>query len=90
MKKLTGLGKTLIATDPDKIRLNLAVKNILAFKPLLARIFKEVVSECRDIGLEEIEASIEGDILISRVYVESGLTNAGERIDAGLRHFIKA
>ena len=63
MKKLTGLGKTLIATDPDKIRLDLAVKNILAFKPLLARIFKEVVSECRDIGLEEIEASIEGDIV---------------------------
>ncbi len=81
MKKLTGLGKTLIATDPDKIRLDLAVKNILAFKPLLARIFKEVVSECRDMDLEEIEASIEGDVLISRVYVEGGLTNAGERID---------
>ena len=48
MEHLTGLGKTILATDPDKIRLDQAVKNILAYKPLLARIFKEVVSECRD------------------------------------------
>ena len=56
MEHLTGLGKTILATDPDKIRLDQAVKNILAYKPLLARIFKEVVSECRDMDYDEIEA----------------------------------
>lgn len=29
MDKLTGLGKTIIGTDPDKMRLDQAVKNIL-------------------------------------------------------------
>lgn len=81
MKQLTGLGKTIMATDSDRIRLDQAVKNVLAYKPLLARIFKEVVSECREMEAKEIEACIEGDVLVSRVYVDNGLTNAGERID---------
>jgi chorismate mutase len=81
MEQLTGLGKAIAAADPDKIRLDMTVKNILAYKPLLARIFKEVVSECRDMDFDEIEACIEGDVLVSKVYVDSGITNAGERID---------
>jgi len=81
METLTGLGKAIMAADPDKIRLDMTVKNILAYKPLLARIFKEVVSECRDMNFDDIEACIEGDVLVSKVYVDSGLTNAGERID---------
>ena len=81
MDQLTELGKTIVATDPDKIRLDQAVKNILAYKPLLARIFREVVQECRDMEADEIESCIEGEVLISKVYVDSGLTNAGERID---------
>ena len=81
MEQLTGLGKAIVAADPDKIRLDMTVKNILAYKPLLARIFKEVVSECREMHYDEIEACIEGDVLISKVYVDSGITNAGERID---------
>ena len=35
MEQLTGFGKTIIATDPDKIRLDQKVKSILAYKPLL-------------------------------------------------------
>ena len=81
MEQLTGLGKAIVAADPDKIRLDMTVKNILAYKPLLARIFKEVVSECRDMKHDEIEACIEGDVLVSKVYVDSGITNAGEWID---------
>ena len=81
MDRLTEFGKTIMATDPDKLRLDQAVKNILAYKPLLARIFKEVVAECRDMEVEEIERCIEGEVLISKVYVDGGLTNAGERID---------
>lgn len=81
MNQLTALGKMIIATDPDKIRLDQAVKNILAYKPLLARIFKEVVLECQNMEVDEIESCIEGEVLVSKVYVDSGLTNAGERID---------
>ena len=54
MEKLTGLGKSIIGTDADKIRLDQAVKNILAYKPLLARIFKEVVVECRGMKTNDI------------------------------------
>ncbi len=81
MERLTGMGKAIIATDPIKIKLDQSVKNVLAHKPLLARIFKEVVDECRDMSYDEIEACIEGEVLISKVYVDGGLTNAGERID---------
>ncbi len=81
MEELTGLGKAIIGTDQDKIHLDLTVKNILAYKPLLARIFAEVVAECRDMDYDAIEACIEGDVMVSKVYVDSGLTNAGERID---------
>jgi hypothetical protein len=81
MEQLTELGKAIVAADPDKIRLDMTVKNILAYKRLLTRNFKEVVSECRDMNFDEIEACIEGDVLVSKVYVDSGITNAGERID---------
>ena len=81
MEELTGLGKAIIGTDQDKIHLDLTVKNILAYKPLLARIFAEVVAECRGMDYDAIEACIEGDVMVSKVYVDSGLTNAGERID---------
>ena len=81
MEQLTGLGKTILAADPDRIHLDQTVKNILAYKPLLAMIIKGVVTECRDMDLDMIEACIEGEVLISSVYVDNGLTNAGERID---------
>lgn len=76
MEQLTGLGKTIIATDQDRIRLDRAVKNILAYKPLLARIFKETVEECMNMSPKEIEDCIEGDVLVGKVYVDSGLSNA--------------
>ncbi len=44
MEQLTGLGKTIIATDQDRIRLDRAVKNILAYKPLLARVIRVPVT----------------------------------------------
>lgn len=42
-QQLNGLGKTIMAADPARIRLDQTVKNVLAYNPLLARIFKEVV-----------------------------------------------
>ena len=78
---LTGLGKELISSDQYRIKLDQTVKKILAYKPLLAMIIKETVSECLGMSLSEIEQCIEGDVLISKVYIDGGLTNAGERID---------
>lgn len=70
MEQLTELGKTVKATDPLKAKLDRTVKNILAFKPLLARIFKEVVTECRDMSVEQIEGCIEGEPLIGEIPVD--------------------
>ena len=70
MEQLTELGKTVKATDPLKTKLDMTVKNILAFKPLLARIFKEVVTECRDMSVEQIEGCIEGEPLIGEIPVD--------------------
>jgi len=81
MEQLTGLGRTIISSAPDKFKLDQTVKSLLAHKSFLARILKEVVSECRDMCYDDIETCIEGDVLISKVYVDSGLTNATERID---------
>ena len=64
MESLTEFGKTVVGVDPIKAKLDQTVKKVLAFKPLLARIFKEVVEECHDLSFEEIEACIEGDVLI--------------------------
>ena len=73
MESLTEFGKTVVGVAPIKAKLDQTVKKVLAFKPLLARIFKEVVEECHDLSYEEIEACIEGDVLISKVHVDSGL-----------------
>ena len=51
------------------------VKNVLAIKPLLARILKETVSEVRDYPPEEIEKMIEGDPEIGSIPVDPGMTN---------------
>ena len=86
MEKLTDLGKTVRAVDPLKAKLDRTVKRVLAFKPLLARIFREVVTECSGMSVEQIESCIEGEALISEVPVEgieriSGLTT--ETLDHG-------
>ena len=70
MEKLTDLGKTVRAVDPLKAKLDRTVKRVLAFKPLLARIFGEVVTECSGMSVEQIESYIEGEALISEVPVE--------------------
>ena len=90
MEQLTELGKTVKAVDPLKIKLDLTVKKVMAYKPLLARIFKEVVSECKDLSVEQIEAYIEGEVHISEVPVDdvpiktemiTGLKNEASKYD---------
>lgn len=71
----TKLTQTLVLTDPDQVKLDRIIKEILANKSILARIIKEVVEECSDMSFEEIEACIEGDVQIERIPMEPGLTN---------------
>ena len=67
MKQLTEFGKVIQSTESIKNKLDKTVKRILAFKPLLARIFKEVVVECQGMSFDQIERCIEGDVIISEV-----------------------
>ena len=55
MRELNALGKMVVSMEPSTMKLDGNVKKILAYKPLLARIFKEVVAECRELSHEEIE-----------------------------------
>ncbi len=70
MKQLTEFGKVIQTTESIKNKLDKTVKRILAFKPLLARIFKEVVVECQKMSFEQIEKCIEGDEIINEVPVD--------------------
>ena len=80
MQENSTLAKNLISISSDEIKVDMNVKKILGYKPLLARILKEVMSECHDMTYEEIEKCIEGDVQISSVPVEPGMTNAAEQI----------
>ena len=78
MEVLTGLGKTILSTENEKQLLDQSVKTILAYKPILARILKETAVECKDMSPDDIEVCIEGEVQISSIYVDSGLSNTEE------------
>lgn len=44
-------------------------------KPILAHIFKETITECKDMSYDEIEKCIEGDIQIDIVGLDTGTSN---------------
>ena len=75
MKELTNLGMDVSSGNKD-IKYDKIIKNILAYKPILSRIFKETVVECKDMSYEEIEKCIEGEIEIDVVGLNPGTTNA--------------
>ena len=74
MKELTNLGMDISSSNCD-IKYDRIIKNILAYKPILSRIFKETVVECKDMSYEEIEKCIEGEIEIDIVGLNPGTTN---------------
>ena len=80
MEELNELAKFIAATDPKGIMLDNTVKSLFAHKPLLARVIKETISECKNMSFEEIEACIEGEIKISTEIVTPGLSGANEKI----------
>ena len=73
--KLTNTGKTIQQIPQAELKLDYQIKKVLSCKPILARILAEVVEECKDMSYNEIEKSIEGDVLIDRVPIEPGLFN---------------
>lgn len=73
--KLTGLGETIVSTPQQDLKLDGYIKNILAFKPILSRIFKGTIIECKDMSYDEIERCIEGDIQIDIVGLDPGTSN---------------
>lgn len=76
-EEMTSLGETIVEAD-DEIKLDKHIKNVLAFKPVLARIFKETVVECQNMSYEEIEACIEGEISIEIIGLNPGTTNTAK------------
>lgn len=75
MQELTHLGEAVCSADPKDLKLDRYIKNVLAFKPILARIFKEAIEECENMSYDEIESSIEGEIQIEVIGVNPGTSN---------------
>lgn len=80
MEELNELARTIAATDPITVRLDHSVKMLFVHKQLLSRVIKETVAECNEMTYEEIEACIEGEVQIDKKAVDTGLSNASERI----------
>ena len=80
MREKSTLAKNLVSMSSEEIKVDMNVKKILAHKPLLARILKEVMAECDDMSYEQIEGCIEGEVRISEVPLEPGMTNAVDQI----------
>lgn len=72
---ITSLGSAISNTEADRIKLDRSIKNVLSYKPMLARIFKEAIIECKDLSFEEIESCIEGEAQIDIVRLNPGETN---------------
>ncbi len=70
----TELEKTLIATDTEA-QYDECAKRILGHKSILARILEKTVDEFHGMSPKEIENYIEGEPIIGKVPVDSGVTN---------------
>ncbi|MCD8119075.1 MAG: Rpn family recombination-promoting nuclease/putative transposase [Lachnospiraceae bacterium] len=70
------LRNTLIVTK-DETQYDLKAKRILARKSVLSHILAATVDEFKGMDVSEVAKHIEGEIYISSVPVESGLTNLG-------------
>lgn len=75
---LTSLGKTIENVDKNKIKLDKSIKNVLSYRPILARIFKETIIECKNLGYDEIESCIEGEAQVDVVRLNPGETNTSK------------
>ncbi len=72
--------KIVTTVPPEKLKLDHQIKKVLAQKPILARILKGTVEECRWMSAEEIEQCIEGEPMVEAILLEPGLTNNPQAI----------
>lgn len=78
---LTETGKVISSVENLNIKLDRQIKKVLACKPILAAILAEVVDECKGMSREEVEACIEGEVVVERVIIDPGF--AGTEIITG-------
>ena len=71
----TALGEEIASMDSAEIRLDRNIKNILAYKPILARIFRETVIECKEMTYDEILQCIEGEVHVDTIGLHPGTSN---------------
>ncbi len=71
MKHLNSTGNAISAINPAEIKLDKQIKIVLSLKPILSRILKAAVEECKDLSYEEIEKCIEGKPEVDVVPVEA-------------------
>ena len=76
----TELKNAVLATDL-KAQYDACAKKLLGYKDILARILIEAVEEFRMMSPEEVKPLIEDDILIGKIPVDPGLTNAVIGVD---------
>lgn len=74
-QKLNTVGKEICNIEDNKAKFDKQIKRLLACKPILSRILKLSIKECRDYSYKEIESFIEGDIQIEQIPIEPGFTN---------------
>ena len=67
MEHLTPTGEVIRSILPEKIKLDLQIKRVLACKPILAVILSETVDECKGMSYQEIESCIEGDVSVEEI-----------------------
>lgn len=72
---LNETAKTIACIPSAEIKLDRQIKRVLACKPILSRIFSAVIEECNGMTYNEVEACIEGNVLVEQVPMEPGYTN---------------
>lgn len=73
--KINETGKMIASMSSTEIKLDNQVKKVLACKPILSRILAEVVEECKGMDYQEVEACIEGEVMITQVNMEPGFSS---------------
>lgn len=86
-KELTDVGEAILSTPQNDIKLDGYIKNILKYKPVLSRIFKETVSECRKMEYSEIEKCI-GEIAVSEIPLNPGMSNPSKIVGDEQEDFV--
>lgn len=87
-EQLTEFGRDIVSVSHNDVKLDGFIKRILQNKPVLAKIFKETISECKDMSCEQIEECIEGEIIVDVIGVNPGTSNQPKIIGQTQEDFV--